>query len=227
MTDRLDQIVQLRTDSGGPGFRGRLRDALAKAQRQVRRKFSDSEIRDELETNRSRVGAFVFDEWATQVEQASMDPDRRDELVALGRIDPPPELVSEWDEENEALIVSLTEQHLQGLAEVVVAAAATATSVNVIKRAARKRYGIVRRRARTIADDQSEKLMGRLTQATHLRAGVEVYGWESMGDDDVRELHELLDGTTHRWSDPPPDPEGYPGEPVNCRCRAVPVFDAG
>lgn len=53
--------------------------------------------------------------------------------------------------------------------------------------------------------------------------GIRKYEWVSKGDSRVRPLHRRLNGKVFDWSDPPPDPEGYPGEPYGCRCVARPV----
>lgn len=222
VTSDLEGLLRLRTDNPGPGWRKRLARALERIRRDMAREFPEAELRDELETARRRVHAFTFDRWLGQVEDADLDDDRRDELVALGRLDPPARVSKKWDRENEALVASLTREHLQGVVDVIATVGATATAISVVKQATRERYGIVRRRARTIGDDQTEKLAGRIDEATQRRAGIDAYTWVTMGDDRVREEHEARNGLPFRWDDPPPD--GHPGEPVNCRCSALPVF---
>lgn len=223
ITSRLDKILDLREDAPGPGYKSRLRSAVAEVRADVDREFGSDEIRAALEENRERVNAFSFDRYLSQVEAADIDEDRRDELIALGRIDPPPELRRQWDRENKALMASIVKEHLQGVVDAVVTAAATATAIGVVQAATRKRYGIVRRRARTIADDQSEKLAGRLDKARQVAAGLDRYRWRTMGDDRVRDEHAAREGQVFSWGSPPID--GHPGEPVNCRCNAEPVFE--
>jgi len=43
----------------------------------------------------------------------------------------------------------------------------------------------------------------------------------AMHDNRVRETHEELDGTSQEWADPP-EPDGHPGNGINCRCYADP-----
>ncbi len=45
----------------------------------------------------------------------------------------------------------------------------------------------------------------------------------SSHDSRVRPLHALYDGHVYKWGNPPAD--GYPGQPIRCRCVAIPVFD--
>lgn len=184
--------------------------------------FGSDEIREALEVNRQRVNAFTFDRYLSQVEAADLDEDRREELIALGRLDPPPELRRAWDKENGALIASIQREHFQRTAEAIAEAAATATAIGVIAAATRKRYGMVRRRARTIADDQSEKLMGAIDKSRQVAAGVSAYVWHTQLDDRVRDDHAAREGAIFEWSNPPDD--GHPGQPIMCRCWAEPVF---
>jgi SPP1 gp7 family putative phage head morphogenesis protein len=89
-------------------------------------------------------------------------------------------------------------------------------------------------RARLIARDQTLKLNAEITEARHRAAGVTEYVWRSSRDERTRERHKELDGTRHRYSDPPVIDErtgrrGNPGDDYQCRCTADPVitgFDA-
>lgn len=77
-------------------------------------------------------------------------------------------------------------------------------------------------RAELIARDQTGKLFGALTRARSEAAGFDRYEWSTAGDEKVRDEHIALNEKVFFWSDPPS--EGHPGEPVNCRCVALPVF---
>jgi SPP1 gp7 family putative phage head morphogenesis protein len=58
-------------------------------------------------------------------------------------------------------------------------------------------------------------------------AGITHYIWSTSHDERVRASHARLNGETFSWKDPPEvDGErANPGEPVNCRCVAIPVID--
>ncbi|MCY3784591.1 MAG: minor capsid protein [Chloroflexi bacterium] len=75
---------------------------------------------------------------------------------------------------------------------------------------------------RRITRDQTNKAIGNLTQARHQQLGIEEYIWSTVGDERVRRAHAALEGTKHRWDEPPG--EGHPGEAILCRCRARPVI---
>lgn len=83
--------------------------------------------------------------------------------------------------------------------------------------------GVSVRRAALIGSDQVGKLNGRISQYNQQHAGIDEYRWSSCRDDRVRPLHRYLDGKIFSWSDPPS--EGHPGQPIRCRCVAIPIID--
>jgi SPP1 gp7 family putative phage head morphogenesis protein len=80
---------------------------------------------------------------------------------------------------------------------------------------------ITRKRARLIAKDQTASFNGALNQARQTQIGIDRYIWETMQDERVRHEHAKRHGKTFYWSQPPED--GHPGEPINCRCTAIPL----
>jgi SPP1 gp7 family putative phage head morphogenesis protein len=78
-------------------------------------------------------------------------------------------------------------------------------------------------RAKLIARDQTSKMNGAMTMLRQTSLGISRYIWQTAGDERVREEHADLDGQAFAWDAPPS--EGNPGEPVNCRCVAIPVID--
>lgn len=86
-----------------------------------------------------------------------------------------------------------------------------------------ERLDVGESRAQLIARDQLASLNGQLTKARHEAAGIRKFRWSSSEDERVRPEHQTLDGRVFRYDDPPS--EGIPGEPINCRCVAIPVFD--
>lgn len=80
-----------------------------------------------------------------------------------------------------------------------------------------------RNRAKLITRDQNNKLVGQLNQIDHKAAGGEEYRWSTSHDERVRDSHAALDGRIFRW-DTPPQPDGHPGNGIQCRCIAKPIF---
>lgn len=86
-------------------------------------------------------------------------------------------------------------------------------------------FDVTDSQAARIARDQTSKLNGQLTMLRQTELGVQKYRWITAGDDRVRESHAEKNGKVFEWSDPPND-TGHPGEDINCRCYAEPVFEA-
>lgn len=78
-------------------------------------------------------------------------------------------------------------------------------------------------RARLIARDQTNKLNSALTRARQTTLGVSRYRWSTSGDERVRPSHAELDGKVFSWDEPPA--VGHPGEDIQCRCVAIPLFE--
>jgi SPP1 gp7 family putative phage head morphogenesis protein len=106
---------------------------------------------------------------------------------------------------------------------------------------------VTKTRARLIARDQISKLNGDLTKERQTSVGIEMYTWETSDDERVREKtkstlsHRALDGKLCRWDDSSVYSDdggktwvsrdaigafvGIPGEDIQCRCWAKPVFE--
>lgn len=86
-----------------------------------------------------------------------------------------------------------------------------------------RRFDFAADHAEIIARDQVGKLNGQLDAQRQQNLGIKRFIWRTVGDERVRDEHEERDGETYDYDDPP-DGE-LPGEPINCRCSAEPVFD--
>lgn len=78
---------------------------------------------------------------------------------------------------------------------------------------------------RLIVRDQISKLNASLTRARSEAAGATKFTWQTQEDDRVRPLHESINGNVYTFADGHPT-EGLPGDPVLCRCHAIPIIDA-
>lgn len=78
-------------------------------------------------------------------------------------------------------------------------------------------------RAELIARDQSLSTAADIVETRQRAAGISAFAWSGSLDERERDEHTDLEGLVFDWDDPPD--EGKPGEPVNCRCVAIPVID--
>ena len=162
-------------------------------------------------------------------QEAPEDPENptRDEQIgqrlAIAMDTENPEPLRNWRRENAYLIRDIPKKHGQDLAARLVAAMAAGESISRMREKVRYQAGITKRRTQTIAEDQTQWGVGELQRDRLTSAGLTNYVWRTVGDDRVRDAHAAREGLTFSWSSPPPD--GQPGEAVNCRCTAEPVFD--
>jgi SPP1 gp7 family putative phage head morphogenesis protein len=85
-------------------------------------------------------------------------------------------------------------------------------------------YDVTVNRAKLIARDQTAKMASNFNEVRQTALGIEKYRWQTSGDERVRESHQENNGKIFRWDDPPPE-TGHPGEDIQCRCVAIPIFD--
>lgn len=124
--------------------------------------------------------------------------------------------------ENVALIKSVPSQVVDQVEGIVNRAFSNASQVKTIADEIDERFNVGESRARLIARDQVGKLYGQTNAFRQQDLGITQFVWRTAGDERVRPEHDDLDGETFSYDDPPD--EGLPGEPIQCRCTAEPVF---
>lgn len=132
--------------------------------------------------------------------------------------------VSDFVKENVALIKSIPDQHFERLQKHVVEAASKGVLGKNFSKIIEENYGVTQRRATLIARDQISKFNSSLTEARQQAVGVDKYEWSTSLDERVRDTHAANEGKIFFWNDPPSE-TGHPGNDINCRCVALPVFD--
>ena len=117
---------------------------------------------------------------------------------------------------------------LQSVSDVVHEAYDSGLRVEGLAARLADRFGVSDTRAELIAQDQILKLNAQISETRLRDAGVEEYIWITSRDERVRPEHLALDGTKHRWDDPPVSnkngEKNNPGTDVRCRCIASPVL---
>lgn len=124
--------------------------------------------------------------------------------------------------ENANLIKSIQSQYLDKVRLAVSQAAMEGKRPTSVVSEIMEIGNVTESRARLIARDQTNKLNGALTRARQEDLGIEEYVWDTSGDERVRPSHAELDGKVFRWDSPPP--VGHPGQDIQCRCVARPLF---
>jgi len=138
------------------------------------------------------------------------------------------EHVEAFVEDNVRLVKSLLTGELDDLKGIVLRGARAGLRYEDIADEIVEKFGATKRRAALIARDQVTTLNAELTRIRQQQVGIEQYTWSTVKDERVRKSHRALEGTTQRW-DAPPTVDGepaHPGQPINCRCQAIPDVDA-
>lgn len=105
-----------------------------------------------------------------------------------------------------------------------------------LQKVLKQRFKVASNRARLITRDQTEKIVGQLNQIRQTDLGIRSYIWQTSEDErvvgtpggeypvgnDVHGDHYSRNGKEFQWAVPPHD--GHPGQPINCRCVAIPVI---
>ena len=143
--------------------------------------------------------------------------------------------------ENATLITKLTEGTYHDVAQVLTAGIRRGDRVETIKKELLSwsdlesgRFRKAETRARLIARDQIGKLNGELTMNRQTALGITEYTWRTSMDERVRgnpsglypksdPSHYDREGKVYKWASPPEG--GHPGEAIQCRCWAEPIFD--
>ena len=123
-------------------------------------------------------------------------------------------------ESNIALIKSLSQQYLYRIEFAVMASLQAGTLNTSLADDLSRIEGITQNRARLIARDQLGKINSRLSQLRQQALGITHYTWSTSLDERVRKRHANWEGDLIAWDSPPPD--GHPGQPIQCRCTAIP-----
>ncbi len=99
--------------------------------------------------------------------------------------------------------------------------AGEATSKAERRELLRGRASVLESRADLIGSNETHNAMARSTRAIYKAAGVERATWNTQRDDDVRPEHEARDTQEYAVKDGIDGEQ--PGEPIACRCFALPV----
>ena len=123
-----------------------------------------------------------------------------------------------------ALIVSASNDLEQDLDDILLDPDNFGLRVEALRDLLMDRGNVSESRAELIARDQTMKTNAAISRAGHEDAGYTQYIWSTSMDERVRPEHSALEGQVFSYSDPPD--EGNPGDPVNCRCVALPYEEA-
>lgn len=136
--------------------------------------------------------------------------------------------------QNVSLIKSIPSRYFSEIQALVMRSVGAGRRPEDIASEIRERFKVSESRAVLIARDQVGKFNGQLTRARQEDLGLGRYRWRTAMDERVRgnpdgkypnsrPSHFAREGKPYSWDKPPKG--GHPGEAINCRCWAEPVFE--
>jgi SPP1 gp7 family putative phage head morphogenesis protein len=140
------------------------------------------------------------------------------------------QIFDKWVADNVGLIKTIPQETLADMRQIIRDGYLHGSTAKDIAKQIQEKYDVDKNHAVFIARDQTAKLNSDITQAQQEDAGVNEYIWRSMDDNRVRHRHAELNGSRHKYSEPPVVDEKTgrtcnPGQDYNCRCVALPIFD--
>lgn len=205
-----------RGDRQDAGESAKLRRMVAAAVESTRKSIQQHEIDALARKFSAQTATYQRVQLSRQVKHAlGVDPAFRDKGMAARS--------EAFVHENVALITRIPERLHGDIEALVTRAVASGRPHPALAQDLEDRFGVAERHSRLIARDQVNKFYQATNRSRQRELGVEKFIWRSVGDERVRDEHEDLDGQIFDYDDPPA--EGYPGEPVLCRCSADPIFE--
>ena len=141
--------------------------------------------------------------------------------------------VKTFTAENVSLITSIEESNLKSVEQIVFRKVNAGERPGAIADELQKMFELSDSRAQLIARDQTLKFHSRLLRRRYTDIGLTRYRWRTVGDVSVRQRHQALNGKVFSFDDPPvtvtsgsrAGERNNPGEDIQCRCFAEPIFD--
>lgn len=239
LPDLVAGAAAARGDRMDAGETSKLKRLVSAAADHMSKAIRTDEIEATARKFAQRTGNYQKVQLANQVRAAlGVDPVFKDRGLAA-RVD-------QFTHENVALVSSIPER-LHGELEALVTRAVSSgqlsggrgKSPHTLRAEIVQRFDVSESRAKVIARDQIGKFYAGVNHARQKEMGVNRFVWRTVGDERVRGApggkysdadpsHYDLDGEEFDYDDPPnagPDGETcLPGEAIQCRCWAEPVF---
>jgi SPP1 gp7 family putative phage head morphogenesis protein len=214
---RRPDAMQMRIDATG----SRTAEEIKRIRDDLEREIPERSIALLAEANALRVAEHSRRELDRQV-RAVVNIDVHADPTVLA------EHIEAFVEDNVRLVKSLLTDELEDLKGIVLRGARAGLRYEEIAEEIAEKFGATKRRAALIASDQVSSLNAELTRIRQQQVGIEQYTWSTVKDQRVRKSHRVMEGSSQRW-DHPPTVDGvpaHPGQPINCRCQAIPDVDA-
>lgn len=221
LQDFLQELPQLLNSVGRERTRTdigegkRIRELLEAASEQIKSRLRPTALEDIAESFGRRTSVYQKEQIQRQIKAAlGVDIYLADRKVAS--------LIDGFVSENVALIKDLPAKVLSDIEKTVTRGISNAVNHRDLAKELEEKFELGENRAKLIARDQINKFYGQVNAARQEEIGVKQFIWRTSQDERVRPEHQEREGNIYSYDDPP-DGE-LPGEPIQCRCYAEPVF---
>lgn len=87
--------------------------------------------------------------------------------------------------------------------------------------------GKLQNRIKLIARNETSNINASINKRRQEQLGIEKFKWQTAQDERVRQSHAKINGDVYAWDDLPTvdGVKTSPGQPINCRCIAIPVIE--
>ena len=129
---------------------------------------------------------------------------------------------------NVSLISTVHESYFKDIENVVYDGLERGLSTREIEKAIRDKTGVSKSRAKLIARDQTGKLNSNLSMKRASGLGVRKFRWVTSADERVRSSHRAVNNKIYTYAEGAvvDGEKTWPGQPIQCRCVAVPVLSS-
>ncbi|MBP2057886.1 SPP1 gp7 family putative phage head morphogenesis protein [Lactobacillus colini] len=163
------------------------------------------------------VDSFSFNNVKVQAKIAGIDPIKSNKETAA--------YVKTRIQENTSLIKSMRNDYIDKLQNDIYESITSGDGVTGLTKNIVKRTNMSLKHASLIANDQTGSIISDLDSYRAKTAGAKSYIWQSVEDQRVRPKHQELNQTEQQYDDPNGGDNGQrPGQPIRCRCVALPIF---
>jgi SPP1 gp7 family putative phage head morphogenesis protein len=215
-------------DAGLPGL---VRRTLGAVELRMGRTLNSPELAAEIARTASAVDAAGAAAHARLLALAAKEAERKvgGKVPAVNVFADNPALRfarEAWVRENVARIRTLTSDTFAEIEGQVVDAMTAGERHTELAKRINARFDNGASRAALIARDQVAKFTGSLAKTRQQAAGVQWFRWSSSLDERVRPSHRAVNGQEFSWDALPvlDGEEAYPGQPIQCRCVAIPIL---
>ena len=138
-------------------------------------------------------------------------------------------IAKEWSNNLELFVKKFTDEQIIELRSFTQQNATAGFRASNLEDELQRSFNVSKNKARFLARQETSLFTSNYTKQRYLTSGIDTYTWSTSQDERVREDHQILNGKSFSFEDPPivdrrTGRKANPGEDYGCRCVAIPVI---